>query len=79
MSVKLGKEIQAVVKSARTLGFTWSGRLTGGGHVRLKHENGGIVILPATPSRPSWRKNAEADLRKVAGGSHSPRMAGKNA
>jgi predicted RNA binding protein YcfA (HicA-like mRNA interferase family) len=66
MAVKLNKEVREVVKAAVLLGFSWNGGLTGSGHVKLRHRNGGTVIIPATPGAYSWKKNAESDLKKVA-------------
>jgi predicted RNA binding protein YcfA (HicA-like mRNA interferase family) len=68
MAVRLKKEVREVVKIAEAEGFSWNGYLTGSGHVKLRHSNGGTVVIPATPSSYSWRRNAEADLVRVAAG-----------
>lgn len=66
--VKLGKDVRDVVKVAGQQGFSWDGKLTGSGHVKMIHENGGQMVIPATPGRYSWRRNALADIKRIAAG-----------
>jgi predicted RNA binding protein YcfA (HicA-like mRNA interferase family) len=49
--------IQELVKYAESKGFTWNGKLSGRGHIILRHPNGGRVVLAGTPSRDPNQMN----------------------
>lgn len=66
------KDVGEAIKKAEAMGFTLivkKGR--GSNHVYMRHENGGTITFPKTPSAPSWRKNHEADAKRVARGGGS--------
>lgn len=66
-AVKLSnKQTRELLKYAQDLGFEWDGRLTGSGHVKLKHPNGGRVILSATPGGGNNGQNSRKDIERVA-------------
>lgn len=56
-----------LVKYAESLGFEWDGKLTGGGHIKLIHPQGGRVILAATPGRKTSPNNSRKDIEREAG------------
>lgn len=65
------KEVAEAIAKAELLGFTLiikAGK--GARHVQMRHTNGGVITFPNTPSAPSWRKNHEADAKRVARGVH---------
>lgn len=68
MSDKISnKSVRHLVKYAEALGFVWNGKLTGGGHIILRHPGGGRVTLAATPSGKSLilsQKDIEREARK---------------
>ena len=67
MAKRLSKELQAVMALAEELGFEWDGKMSGGGHIKMKHKsNGTMVVLPSTPSRPSWQKNIISEIKRRA-------------
>lgn len=58
------KEVGELVRFAEDRGYTFD-RYTGTGHYRMVHgRTGGVVIIPATPSDPRWKKNVIADIRR---------------
>lgn len=63
LSNKMAREL---VKYAEDRGFVWDGKLTGGGHIKLRHPNGGLVILAATPGRGNNGHNSRKDIERVA-------------
>lgn len=70
--VKLSNKMtRELLKYALSKGFTWDGKLTGGGHVKLRHPGGGIVILAATPGRGNNGRNSISDIDKAARGGNS--------
>lgn len=59
---------EAIVKCER-MGFTLIVKARKGArHIQMVHTNGGMITFPKTPSAPSWRKNHEADAKRVAEG-----------
>lgn len=63
------KEVREAIEEAQDLGFELietSGSGKGARHVKMRHPNGGLIVFPATPSSPSWRKNQRADAKRVA-------------
>lgn len=63
------KDVAEAIAKCELLGFTLvikPGK--GARHVQMVHRNGGTITFPKTPSAPSWRKNHEADARRVARG-----------
>jgi hypothetical protein len=68
LSNKLAREL---LKYAEDRGFEWDGRLTGGGHIKLRHPNGGVVLLAATPGRKNNGHNSRKDIERVARDGHS--------
>lgn len=63
LSNKMAREL---LKYAEENGFQWDGKLTGGGHIKLVHPNGGRVILAATPGRGNNGHNSRKDIERVA-------------
>lgn len=63
LSNRLARDL---LKYAEQNGFTWDGKLTGGGHIKLVHANGGKVILPATPGRGNNGQLSRKDIERVA-------------
>lgn len=59
-------DVKELIKYAKSLGFTWDGKLTGKGHIRLVHRNG-FVTMAGTPSRGYWKLKARKDIDRVAG------------
>jgi hypothetical protein len=49
--------VRQLVKYAETKGFQWNGKLSGRGHIILKHPGGGRVVLAGTPSRDPNQMN----------------------
>lgn len=68
LSNKLAREL---LKYAEEHGFEWNGKLTGGGHIMLRHPNGGRVVLPATPGPRNTGDNSRKDIERVARDGHS--------
>lgn len=65
MSNPYRKDVREFIQHARGFGFQCEG-MTGGGHWRLRHTSGAMLIVPATPGGGSrWRKNLEATMKKV--------------
>lgn len=63
------KEVKEAIAEAEALGFeivNTGGAGKGARHVKMRHPNGGLIVFPATPSAPSWRKNQRADAKRVA-------------
>jgi hypothetical protein len=64
------KEVREAIEEAKALGFEiieTGGSGKGARHVKMRHTgNGGMIVFPATPSSPSWRKNQRADAKRVA-------------
>jgi predicted RNA binding protein YcfA (HicA-like mRNA interferase family) len=61
---KYRKDVAEFIKHAACRGFTEDG-MNGRGHWRLRHPSGATVTVAATPHGGRWRKNAEADLRRI--------------
>lgn len=60
---RLHKDIKAVIALAEEHGFVWDGKI--GRHVKMLHKtNGTIVIIPTTPSAPTWRKNITSEIKR---------------
>lgn len=65
--VKLSnRTARELLKYAEERGFVWDGKLTGGGHIKLVHPNGGRVILPATPGRGNRGQHSRKDIDREA-------------
>lgn len=69
MAQRYRKDVREAIEEAEKLGFQIVE--TGGSnkksrHIKMCHENGGVIFFPKTPSAPSWRKNQRADARRVA-------------
>ena len=61
------KDVREVIKYAESLGFVLVEKLGRTRHIKMQHRgNGAILIIPSTPSAPSWRSNLEADIRRYA-------------
>ena len=61
------KDVQDVVRYAESLGFRLIEKAGRSRHIRMQHEgNGAIIMIPSTPSAPTWKKNCEADIRRYA-------------
>lgn len=59
------KDVGEIIRYAESRGFELTG-MTGSGHWRLRHKNGPILILAATPNGGSrWRKNAIAHINRT--------------
>jgi hypothetical protein len=65
VSAKLSKETAHLVKVAKGHGFTWDGRLTGKGHLKLRHRNG-TLTLSGTPGAYTARRNALTRMKRIA-------------
>jgi hypothetical protein len=63
ISNKTARELLAYALSK---GFTWNGKLTGGGHIMLRHPGGGSVLLAATPGRKTSPQNSIKDIDREA-------------
>ncbi len=59
------KSARELRRAAEPLGWSVDG-ITGGGHLRLVHESGGVYYAPATPSDSRARRKALADMRRLA-------------
>lgn len=66
---KYRKDVGELIKFAGEHGFTEHG-MNGRGHWKLRHTSGATLVVPATPSRGRWRKNAEADIRRIEERTH---------
>lgn len=66
-SLRVHKDVKFLIQEAEKLGFRNAG-YTGRLHILLIHPNGGKTTLSGTPSRPSSRRNALAQLRRIARG-----------
>lgn len=65
MTIQFRKDVGQFIKHAKTHGFHVEG-MTGGGHWRLRHTNGAMLIVPATPSGSGrWRQNLESTMKKL--------------
>lgn len=65
------KEVRSLLEAAYEMGFTWDGKLTGSGHLKLKHpKRRGMVILACTPGKNGerWKLNCLRDMRAVMNG-----------
>jgi hypothetical protein len=60
------KPIRELVKYAESLGFTWNGKLSGRGHIILRHPEGGLVVLSGTPPKGSGMEKSRAYITKEA-------------
>lgn len=69
--MKYRKDVGQFIRFAEDRGFRCEG-LTGGGHWKLRHTSGAVVIAPATPrNRSRWRKNLEAYVKQIDRGDQS--------
>lgn len=66
MPKRVHKEVREVLNYARSLGFTVQDKLTGKGHIKLVLPNGTGTTVPCTPGKYTWRRNAMAELRRLA-------------
>lgn len=67
MAPRYHKDIREVIKYAEELGFRIMDSMGRSKHIKMQHKgNGAIIVIPTTPSRPSWRRNVEADIRRYA-------------
>jgi hypothetical protein len=64
---KYRKDVMDAIRNAERAGFRLITK-TGGKsrHIRMQHENGAIIVFPATPSSESWKRNHEADVKRYA-------------
>jgi predicted RNA binding protein YcfA (HicA-like mRNA interferase family) len=67
MSNPYRKDVREFINHAKSHGFSVEG-MSGGGHWKLRHDNGALLIVPATPGGSRWRKNLESTMKKIAGG-----------
>jgi predicted RNA binding protein YcfA (HicA-like mRNA interferase family) len=67
MSGPFRKDVREFIDHARGHGFRVEG-MSGGGHWKLRHDSGALLIVPATPGGYRWRKNLESTMKKIAGG-----------
>ena len=65
---KYRKEVMDAIRNAERFGFELIHKpRKGGRHITMKHsDNGAIIVFPATPSSPSWKKNNAADVKRYA-------------
>jgi predicted RNA binding protein YcfA (HicA-like mRNA interferase family) len=62
---RLNKEVQSVIALAEENGYVWDGKI--GRHVKMLHKtNGTIIIIPTTPSAPTWKKNLTSEIKRQA-------------
>lgn len=66
MPKKMHKEVREVVNYAKSLGFTVHDKITGKGHIKLTLPNGTGTTVPVSPGKYTWRRNAMADLKRLA-------------
>jgi predicted RNA binding protein YcfA (HicA-like mRNA interferase family) len=65
MTIQFRKDVGQFIKYAKAHGFHVEG-MTGGGHWKLRHTSGAMLIVPATPGGGSrWRRNLESTMRKI--------------
>jgi predicted RNA binding protein YcfA (HicA-like mRNA interferase family) len=65
MTIPFRKDVGEFIKHAKGHGFHVEG-MTGGGHWKLRHTSGAMLIVPATPGGGSrWRRNLESTMRKI--------------
>lgn len=62
----MNSQAREVLRIAEALGFTVDGR-DGSGHIRLRHSNGQVTSVPATPSEYRGLRNAQLVLERIAG------------
>ncbi len=55
-------EIKKLLRRAKAAG--WSATISGGGHIRLQHPEGGLIFGPMTPSDHRSYKNFRSELKK---------------
>lgn len=61
------KEVREVIAYAESFGFRLIDKAGRAKHIKMQHqENGALIVFSSTPSRPSWRRNIEADIRRFA-------------
>lgn len=61
------KDVKEVIAYAESLGFELVIKVGRSRHLKMQHKgNGAIIIIPSTPSAPTWRRNLEADIRRYA-------------
>lgn len=60
------KPIRELVAYAESLGFYWNGKLSGRGHIILRHPNGGLVTLAGTPPKGGSMSFSKALIDRVA-------------
>jgi predicted RNA binding protein YcfA (HicA-like mRNA interferase family) len=70
MSSPYRKDVREFIQYAKGHGFRCEG-MGGGGHWRLRHDSGAVLIVPATPGGYRWRKNLESIMKKIAQGEKS--------
>lgn len=62
--MKYRKDVGQFIKHAAGYGFACEG-MTGGGHWRLRHSSGAILIVPATPGGGRWQQNLAATMKRI--------------
>lgn len=62
--MKYRKDVGELIRYAADRGFTEHG-MNGRGHWKLLHTSGFMLVVPATPHGSRWRKNAEAQIKRI--------------
>jgi len=70
MSTPYRKDVGEFINHAKGHGFHCEG-MSGGGHWKLRHDNGALLIVPATPGGYRWRKNLESIMKQIIKGDQS--------
>jgi|GEM_PF-7049202 len=58
------KEVSELIATAEAAGFVFE-RYTGSGHYKLRHKDGGSIVIPSTPSGSRWKQNVLADIKRA--------------
>jgi len=70
------RQVRLYVKEAVERG--WEVDLTNGGHIRLRHPSGAVVITTGTKGRGRGERNFLADLRRAERDSVTPMEEGEH-